>query len=46
VNKNVTQQLMDEDEEQRVTDETFWILLGMPTTTEYRSFREKAMAGE
>ena len=32
VNKNVTQQRIDEKEEQRVTDETSWILLGMPTT--------------
>jgi hypothetical protein len=35
VNKNVTQQRKDEDEEQRVTDRTCWILLGMPTTTAY-----------
>jgi hypothetical protein len=44
---------MDADEEQRVTDETSWILLGMPTTTaykmtttEYRNYRENVMAGE
>jgi hypothetical protein len=44
---------MDEDEEQRVTDETSWILLGIPKatayktmTTEYRNCREKVMAGE
>jgi hypothetical protein len=44
---------MDEDEEQRVTDETSWISLGMPTTTtykkmktEYRNCREKVVAGE
>jgi len=44
---------MDEDEEQRVTDEASWILLGMPTTTghrtmttEYRNYRGKAMARE
>ena len=35
VNKNVTQQRKDEDEEQRVTDRTCWILLGMSTTTAY-----------
>ena len=42
---------MDEDEEQRVTDETSWILLGMSKltaykkmTTEYRNCREKVMA--
>jgi len=53
VNKNVTQQRMDEDEGQRVADEASWILLGMPTTTayktmttEYRNYRGKAMAGE
>jgi hypothetical protein len=43
---------MDEDEEQRVADETSWILLGIPTTTaykmttEYRNYRENVMAGE
>jgi len=44
---------MDEDEEERVTDEASWILLGMPKltgyntmTTEYRNCRGKAMAGE
>jgi len=44
---------MDEDEEQRVTDETSWILLGMPKTTayktmttEYRNDREKVMEGD
>jgi len=44
---------MDEDEEQRVTDETSWILLEMPKLTgyktmktEYRNCREKVMAGE
>jgi hypothetical protein len=53
VNKNVTQQRMDEGEQQRVTDETSWILLGMPTMTaykkmtmEYRNCRGKVMAGE
>jgi hypothetical protein len=42
---------MDEDEEQRETDKTNWILLGMSTTTvyktmttEYRNCREKVMA--
>ena len=34
--KKVTQQRMDEDEEQRVTDNTSWILLGMPKTTAYK----------
>jgi len=44
---------MDEDEEQRVTDETFWILPGMPKLTgyktmqtEYRDCRERVMARE
>jgi len=53
VNKNVTQQRIDEKEEQRVTDETSWTLLGMPTTTaykmmmtEYRNYKEEIMAGE
>jgi len=53
VNKNVTNQRKDEDEEQTVTDETSWILLGMPTTTayktmmtEYRNCREWVMAGD
>jgi hypothetical protein len=27
---------MDEDEERRVTDETSWILVGMPKTATYR----------
>jgi len=50
MNKNVTQQRMDEDEEQRVADETSWVLLGMrkttadtTMTTEYRNCREKVM---
>jgi hypothetical protein len=53
VNKNVTQQRMDKDEAQRLTDETSWNLLGMQmttaykmTTTEYRNYREKVMAWE
>jgi hypothetical protein len=44
---------MDEDEEQRLTDETSCILLGMPKTaayktmtTEYRNCRDKVMAGD
>jgi hypothetical protein len=50
--KNITEQRMDEDEEQRVTDEKSWILLGMPTATVYkklatecRNCGEKVMAG-
>jgi hypothetical protein len=44
---------MDVDEEQRVTDETSWSLLGMPTTTVYKKMatkytkdREKVIAGD
>jgi hypothetical protein len=44
---------MDEDQEQRVTDGTSCVLLGMPRktaykkiATEYRNCREKVMTGE
>jgi len=44
---------MDEEDDQGVTDETSWILLGLPKltayktmTTEYRNCREKVMAEE
>jgi hypothetical protein len=44
---------MDEEEEQRVNEETSWILLGMPTTTAYKTVTmehrkdgERIMAGD
>jgi len=45
VNKNITQR-MDEDEEQRVTDETSWILLGMPNWQRTRRWRRNAETAE
>jgi hypothetical protein len=49
---NVSQR-MDDEEEQRTTDKTSWILPGMPTTTayktltmEYRKESERIMAGD
>jgi hypothetical protein len=36
MNKNATQQCMEEGDVQRMTDETSWILLGLRTTKPYK----------